>query len=195
MDQSYCLRFENYLMKVSIRSAIKNDYRAIAALHAKSWQQNYRGTFSDHFLDNEVLEDRLTVWKDRLEKPKRNQFIHIAEIDNSFGAFICGYIDEDSAFGTLIDNLHVDSEFIGRGIGEKLMLETALFLEKQDKVSMYLWVLTSNRKAISFYERLGGKPMETVNDFDIGDREITKTRYHWPNLKLILGLDHIKKNT
>ncbi len=51
------------------------------------------------------------------------------------------------------------------------MLEAALFLEKQDKASMYLWVLTSNRKAISFYERLGGKPLETVNDFDIGDRE------------------------
>ena len=195
MDQSYCLRFESYLMKVSIRPAIKNDYRDIAALHAKSWRQNYRGTFSDHFLDSEVLEDRLTVWKKRLENPKKNQFIYIAEIENSFVAFVCAYIDDDSKYGTLIDNLHVDSKFIGRRIGEKLMIEASLFLEKQDKASIYLWVLTSNTKAISFYERLGGKAMDTVNDFDIGDREITKTRYHWPNLKLILGLDHIKMNT
>ena len=192
MDQGYCLRFENYLMKVFIRSAIKKDYRAIAALHAKSWQQNYRGTFSDHFLDKEVVKDRFVVWSNRFVNPKENQFVYIAEMENSLVAFVCGYIDDDSEYGTLIDNLHVDSKFIGRGIGEKLMLEAALFLKKQDRSCMYLWVLTSNKKAISFYERLGGKAMETVNDFDIGDREITKTRYHWPNLKLILGHDHIK---
>lgn len=171
----------------SLRSAVKNDWQAIATLHAKSWQQNYRGTFSDHFLDNEVLIDRFTVWKDRLESPKRNQFIHIVETENSFVAFVCGNIDEDSEYGTLIDNLHVDSKFIGQRIGEKLMISAARFLEEKDKTSMYLWVLTSNAKAIKFYERMGGKALETVNDFDIGDREITKTRYYWSSLKLIKG--------
>ena len=172
----------------SFRPAVKNDYRAIAALHAKSWQQNYRGTFSDHFLDNEVLKDRLAVWKDRLENPKGNQFINIVEIENSFVAFICAYFDDHSEYGTLIDNLHVDSKYIGQHIGEKLMINCARFLEEKDKTSMYLWVLTSNAKAIRFYERIGGKPVETVNDFDIGDRKITKTRYHWPKLNLIQSL-------
>lgn len=173
---------------LSFRSAVKSDYRVIAELHAKSWQQNYRGIFSDHFLDNEVLNDRLAVWKDRLENPKDNQFIQVVEIENSFVAFVCGNIDDDSEYGTLIDNLHVDSKFIGQRIGEKLMINAARFLEEKNKASMYLWVLTSNAKAIQFYERIGGKSMETVNDFDIGDREITKTRYYWPSLESILGL-------
>lgn len=172
----------------SFRSAVKNDYKAIAALHAKSWQQNYRGTFSDHFLDDEVLSDRLAVWKNRLENPKANQFIHIVENENILEAFICGYMDDDPEYGTLIDNLHVDSKFIGQRIGEKLMIDAARFLEEKNEVSMYLWVLASNAKAIRFYERLGGRPIATVNDFEIGDREVTKTRYHWPNLKLIQGL-------
>lgn len=177
---------------VSFRPAVSTDYKAIAALHTKSWRQNYRGTFSDHFLDKEVLNERLTVWKDRLANPKENQFVQIAEIEDSLVAFVCGYIDQDSEYGTLIDNLHVDSEFIGQRIGEKLMVDAAKYLEEKNKTSMYLWVLTSNIKAIRFYERIGGRPLDTVNEFDIGDREITKTRYHWPDLKSNQGLHNQK---
>ncbi len=174
----------------SFRSAVKSDFKAIAMLHAKSWQQNYRGTFSDHFLDHEVLDERLEVWKNRLENPRGNQFIDLVEIDNAFVAFICGYVDDHPKYGTLIDNLHVDSKFIGQGIGEKLMRDTAIFLKEKNKLSMYLWVLASNASAIRFYERIGGIAAETVNDFDIGDRAITKTRYHWPNLKVIQSPHH-----
>ncbi|WP_299079176.1 N-acetyltransferase, partial [uncultured Paraglaciecola sp.] len=142
----------------------------------------------------EVLSDRLTVWEARLTNPKESQFVYVAEIEDTFVAFVCGYLDEDSEYGTLIDNLHVNSKFIGQRIGEKLMVGAARLLEEKNKTSMYLWVLTSNTKAINFYERLGGIPVETVNDFEIGDREVTKTRYYWPSLNLILGL-HNKKKT
>ncbi len=170
---------------VGFRTASKHDYRAIAALHAKSWQQNYRGALSDKFLDNKVVEERLAVWKDRFENPRRNQFVLVAEIDNRLVGFVCGYIDDDPKYGTLIDNLHVDSEFIGRRIGEKLMINAAEHIKAISKTSMYLWVLIGNTKAARFYERIGGKALETINDYDIGDREITKTRYYWPNLELI----------
>ena len=178
---------------LTFRPAVHDDYMAIAALHAASWRQNYRGTFSDHFLDKEVFNDRLKVWKARFKNPPKNQYVHIAEIENAMVAFVCAYIEDDTQYGTLIDNLHVDSEFIGQRIGEKLMIEVARFLDTENKASMYLWVLSSNIKAISFYDRLGGRPIETVNDFDIGDREITKTRYHWPSLKFILDLYNKKK--
>ncbi|MGI9550674.1 MAG: GNAT family N-acetyltransferase [Aurantibacter sp.] len=173
---------------VAFRSAKETDAEAVAALHAKSWQQNYRGVFSDQFLDQEVVGERLSVWKERLANPPENQFVRLAEIDNKFVGFVCGYFDDHSEYGTLIDNLHVNSEFIGQRIGEKLMVDAARFLEEKNRTSMYLWVLVNNTKAIRFYERIGGKSLETVNDFDIGDREITKTRYYWPDLKFILGL-------
>lgn len=172
----------------SFRPAIPKDYKAIAALHAKSWQENYRGTFSDAFLDDAVIDDRLAVWKDRFAIPKENQFVYVAEVENSVVAFICAYLDKDPTYGTLIDNLHVHSEFIGQGIGERLIIEAAKFLRANDKQSMYLWVLTSNTKAIKFYRRMGGIPMETVRDFDIGDRKIVKTRYYWQRLETLLNL-------
>lgn len=171
------------------RSATEKDAKGIAALHAKSWQQNYRNVFSDRFLDNEVVSERQSVWRKRLSDPPENQFVQVAEINETLVGFVCGYIDDHLVYGTLIDNLHVDSEFIGRRIGEQLMVWAATFLTQDlNKTSMYLWVLTSNQKAIKFYERLGGMEEETINDFDIGDREITKTRYHWPTLVPMLNL-------
>ena len=174
---------------VTFRPASKEDYHVIAALHAKSWQQNYRGVFSDRFLDDEVGNDRLSVWKNRLENPPKNQLVIIAEIGKQFVGFVCAYIDDHLEYGTLIDNLHVDSEFIGKRIGEQLMIEMASSLKNIGKTSMYLWVLTGNTKAIRFYERIGGRALETINDFDIGDREITKTRYYWSDLIFILSLE------
>lgn len=176
----------------SFRPAIQEDYKAIASLHAKSWQENYRGTFSDHFLDEEVLGDRMKVWKDRLQSPNDKQWVLLAEDQGVAIGFICIYLDKDSVYGTLVDNLHVASAFIGQGFGETLMVKAARFIRETHRKSMYLWVLANNTKAIRFYERLGGVPKETVRDFDIGDREIIKTRYHWETLTPIFKVSQEK---
>lgn len=176
---------------LNFRTAAECDIERIASLHAKSWQQNYRDTFSNDFLDNKVESERHGVWHQRLSDPRKDQFVMVVEVNKLLVGFVCGYIDDHAEFGTLIDNLHVNSEFIGQKIGERLMVRAAKCLSQLDeKASMYLWVLTSNLKAVKFYERLGGKPLETVNDFDIGDKEITKTRYHWPTLAPLLNLKH-----
>lgn len=54
---------------VTYRPAQKEDAGKIATLHARSWQQNYRDAFSDHFLDTEVFEDRHKAWNKRLGAP------------------------------------------------------------------------------------------------------------------------------
>ncbi|MEO9891667.1 GNAT family N-acetyltransferase [Aurantibacter sp.] len=160
------------------------DADAIAALHALSWQQNYRGVFSDNFLDNEVVVERQAVWKGRLKNQVENQLVFIVSDGDILVGFVCAYFDNDTTYGTLIDNLHVNSDYSGQGIGEELIRKVIHEMVNSDVVqSMYLWVLAQNSRAIKFYERAGGKAIETINDFDIGDREITKTRYHWSNLE------------
>jgi hypothetical protein len=54
---------------VQYRPATERDIAAIAALHADSWRRNYRGAYSDEFLDRDVFEDRRAVWSERLTQP------------------------------------------------------------------------------------------------------------------------------
>ena len=51
------------------RAAAPGDADAIAGLHADSWQRNYRGAFSDAFLDHDVAGYLLPLWTERLARP------------------------------------------------------------------------------------------------------------------------------
>ena len=60
---------------IALKDAVSSDYKAIATLHAESWKKNYRGMFSDKFLDDDVDEDRLQVWYERLSEPPANKYV------------------------------------------------------------------------------------------------------------------------
>ena len=174
---------------VTYRKATPLDYKNIAELHVKNWQQHYRGNFSDHFLDVEASLEREGVWKDRLNNPSANQLIFVGELDNEICGFACAYLDDDPLYGTLLDNLHVLGTAKGMGIGKHLMGLVAQEANKKDpNAKMYLWVLQDNLDAIGFYERLGGFNVETVIGNDIGDKEVLKCRMVWNSLKGMVKL-------
>ncbi|MBC8768265.1 GNAT family N-acetyltransferase [Arenibacter sp. BSSL-BM3] len=171
---------------VTYREASPLDYKKIAELHVKSWQQHYRGDFSDHFLDVEAASEREGVWKHRLTSPSPDQYVVVAEQVSGICGFACAYKNEDVQYGTLLDNLHVSSVVKGLGIGKHLMKLVAREVLRNDpNAKMYLWVLENNVGAIGFYERLGGVNLETVVGNDIGDKEVRKCRMVWDSLELL----------
>ncbi|TVZ16627.1 GNAT family N-acetyltransferase [Maribacter sp. MAR_2009_72] len=178
------------------RNAVDTDARAIANLHALSWQKHYRQSFSAYFLDVEVFDERIRVWQKRFQNPKNTQHILLAEEKDRLLGFICSHFDEHPVYGTYLDNLHVNSQEKGKGIGTQLMCKLAeeILLGKYSH-GFYLWVLTTNKPAISFYERLGGKVMDTVKADDIGDTIFYKTRYVWSNMQDFLNLARLKTTT
>jgi ribosomal protein S18 acetylase RimI-like enzyme len=179
---------------VVFKQATSNDAERIAKLHALSWQQNYRQAFSAHFLDNEVVNDRLTVWKVRFEHPKENQYILIAEENGAMLGFLCAYFEENPNYGTYLDNLHVGPEAKGKGVGTQLMAKLSeTILERNYTHGFYLWVLDTNYAAITFYDRVGGERLESVEANDIGDQVFSKTRYVWKNMDDFLKLVESKR--
>jgi ribosomal protein S18 acetylase RimI-like enzyme len=171
------------------------DAARIAELHALSWQLHYRGEFSDYFLDSQVFADRMEVWKERFQKPDPSQRIVLAELDGRLVGFACAFLDENTSYGTLIDNLHVSSESQGLGIGRKLMAETAKESAKvHPNNGLYLWVLDQNKRAIDFYENLGGKKMETIEEYSVGDRVVMKRRYVWPTAGILTERTNLNTN-
>lgn len=177
-----------------LKQASADDAQRIAQLHAVSWQQNYREAFSAHFLDNEVVKDRLTVWNERFAHPKENQFVVIAEEHGELVGFICSYFEEHPVYGAYLDNLHVSANAKGKGIGTLLMQGLAREIKARNHAKgFYLWVLDVNYAAISFYDRIGGQRFESVEANDIGDKIFSKTRYVWSDMDAFLKLVASKK--
>ncbi len=77
------------------RQAKPTEARAIAQLHAQSWQVAYRGILTDAFLDNNVLDNRLKVWEERFMSPKDNEYICVAADNDALKGFVCVYGNDD----------------------------------------------------------------------------------------------------
>lgn len=143
---------------MNIRIASNSDLHNIAGLHTESWRTTYINVLSQHYLSNEIVSDRLHVWSKRLQNPAENQIILVAEEHKNFFGFACLYLNSDSTWGALLDNLHVVPEMKGKGIGRSLMQEVAMLCTNQ--IGLYLWVLEINISAQSFYKKLGATDSE-----------------------------------
>jgi len=145
-----------------IRSATPDDVRAIATLHAESWRSAYRGSLSDEYLDERVLADRLSLWSEKFSSHDSDSFlVLLASQDAEPIGFVCVILDEDEAWGALLDNLHVLPAWKGKGLGKRLMVDAAKWVASQRPgTPLHLWVIEENDEATSFYRRLGGRPLD-----------------------------------
>ena len=170
---------------MNYRPATYTDHQNIAQLHARSWQENYRGIWSDEYLNQHVSQGRLTVWQNRLQHPPENQHIIVSEDDGLLCGFTCVYANDDPVWGALIDNLHVIAEKKGHGIGKQLMKEAAKWIHNQKPDSpFYLWVFEKNHPARHFYDAVGGQPQAPELHVNSDGSQSMVIRYVWRNARL-----------
>jgi len=172
---------------VELREAEYQDYAKIAKLHAKSWQEHYRGIVTDGYLDQYAADDRLVIWQTRLTNPAFNQSVLLLEEGDTLCGFICVYGNHNFDHGTMIDNLHVDSAYQGHGLGTQLMLEAAKWTEKYFPDSgLYLEVLDQNVAAKQFYLALGGEESQQSHWNSPCGTQVAERMIVWPSPKLLL---------
>jgi ribosomal protein S18 acetylase RimI-like enzyme len=166
---------------IEYRNAASRDAEAVAQLHARSWRESYRGSFSDEFLDGDLNGERLRVWSARLAEPSRNQLVQLALDGTDLAGFVCAYGDHDPQWGSFIDNLHVAGTSKRNGIGSSLMRQAGAWLDHHyPELGIYLWALEVNSSARRFYERLGGHDEGVFTTETHGGTLVRSCRYTWP---------------
>ena len=167
-------------MTFEVRAARIADAASIAVLHATSWLETFGNVLSDEYRSGPIFEDREAVWQERLSTPPANQFLVVAEEDRRLAAFLCAYGADDSRWGTLLDNLHVHSEWQGRGLGRSLMARAADWcVAKYPESGLYLLVLEQNSRARAFYEQLGATDVGGETWVPPGFLDAPSRRYAW----------------
>src|SRR4029453_3330073 len=112
--------------EIAIRPIVAADADNVAALHAMSWRDAYRGMLRDEYLDADIVGDRRQVWSGRLGDPVDSEFGFIAEAAGNAVGFVFLRGRADDVWGTLVDNLHVLPALKGRSIGRRLLEAAAL---------------------------------------------------------------------
>lgn len=167
--------------QIAIRRATELDAPVIAALHAESWRHNYRGAYSNSFLDGDVLSDREATWSERLAGDRTGDTRTVTFLAETPGppaapvGFAHVVFDADPEWGSLLDNLHVAHNLKRSGIGTRLIAEAArAALEHEGRegregghdgndhpVPLHLYVLEQNTNAQAFYRARGGRFVES----------------------------------
>ena len=169
------------------RTATAADVEAIASLHAESWRQNYRGAYSDAYLDHDVVADRLAVWSERFSTPAPDTHTVIAEDGGKFVGFVHTILDADRRWGALLDNLHVVHDRKRTGVGARLMAHSAAaVLDRCPGSGLYLWVLEMNQSAQAFYDALGGTCVSREPWAAPDGGTVISLRYVWPDPTVLL---------
>jgi len=180
---------------VAYRWARSEDAAAVAGLHAESWRRHYRGSYPDAFLDGPVFENRAAVWDERLAAlvgdgdPDAGTVTILAESGSGdLVGFVHVVLDDDPAWGALVDNLHVRADLKGGGIGTSLLARAAgAVVARRPSSGLFLWVLEANVEAQAFYLARGGGFQGTrIATAPGGGEPLVAIRCVWPDPHVLL---------
>ncbi len=160
-----------------IRRAQAQDLKPIADLQLESWKDTYAGVLPKDYFFNQAAADIHRHWCEL--KISNDDVVLVAENKEIIG-FIAVWCRPDP----FIDNLHVKPSHRGQKIGFAMMEAVAQILFKLGKKTAYLWVFLSNKKAIRFYEKLGGVRKEEAIKMIFG-HEVLSVKIEWEDISVI----------
>ena len=176
------------MQDIRFRLANPSDAARIAALHAASWRSAYRGIMPDTYLDEEIDTERETLWRARLNSPANDRLcVWLGEHGAELAGFACLLLDEEPFWGACLDNLHVQPELRGHGLGRQLFGRAVRWLlTVEPDWPIYLWVFEANEGARRLYDALRGQVVErTIKDLP-GNARIPSLRYVWRDAVALL---------
>ena len=147
---------------MKIRQAVPADAVSIAEIHTASWRNTYAAVLTSTYLAQNVPSERRQLWDERLSSPNENQRVIVAEIQEDVVGFACVFTKNHDSWGSYLDNLHVGTNYQGKGVGRALIGEVARWCESQSPGNgLYLSVNQDNLRAQRFYLDLGAHNAES----------------------------------
>jgi GNAT superfamily N-acetyltransferase len=168
----------------NVRPARIEDADGIGWVSVTAWRETYAGIMPETFLASLSIEQRQSLFRDRLETLPARQAIFVA-LDHA--SRVVGF---GAAGPTREAELGTDGEIFAinivegakrKGLGVRLMNALAEALALHGFARPGLWVIEANAGARRFYEALGGLEA-TRKHQQFGDRTLVELGYVWPSV-------------
>lgn len=171
----------------AIRPATDDDLADVARIHVASWQAAYRGQLPDEYLDGLSVHDREVAWRSRMQNAAPRQELWIAERDDAIMGFAAlgpsRDVDADEGWGEIYA-IYLRLAYWDQGFGRELFGHASSRLIDLGFERSLLWVLESNERARTFYERAGWRATVTARVEQGPEFEFREVRYERDTLSL-----------
>ncbi|MBS1985682.1 MAG: GNAT family N-acetyltransferase [Bdellovibrionales bacterium] len=182
-----------YSPGLKIRPARMGDARALAEVHTLSWWTSYRGIIADSFLKGRTVEKRLAMWMatiSEVEAGTTRKALRVADHpERGVVGFAIGVPERSQSphADAELGAIYLLQDFQRNGIGQALLLDVALELQKFGFKNLLCWALEKN-PARKFYEQLGGRPLPETKTVDFGGELHQEIGYVWSLDELVARL-------
>lgn len=142
-----------------IRKNELRDQEQMARIKVDGWQSAYDKIVSSRYLKKLNYKTQTERYIQSFEEYK--DLVFVADRNSEILGYSCFHYNEDDKYDSELISLYIKNGETGKGIGTALFRETVKELLNQGKKNMIVWCFKDNDKAIRFYEKLGGKNIET----------------------------------
>lgn len=143
---------DNYV----IRFNELKDQEQMAHIKIDSWRNAYDKIISAKYLNSLNYKEQTERYIKSFDEYK--DLVLVAVRDDEVLGYSCFNFARDlDKFDAELVSLYIKKNELGKGIGTALFKETCKRLLSIGKKNMIVWCLSDNYRAISFYEKLGGK--------------------------------------
>lgn len=164
-----------------VRAATVDDATGIAEVQVASWRSAYRGLLPQQLLDGLDVGRRAAHWRRNIEDPTST--VHVAaDPAGHVGGFIAvGHSQDEDQAGAVgaLFAVYLLPQLWSRGIGGRLHAAGVAALAARFEEAT-LWVLDSNARARTFYERHGWQLDGAVKRETIEGTDMDVVRYRRP---------------
>jgi ribosomal protein S18 acetylase RimI-like enzyme len=166
------------MANVSVAAASSTDCRAVAQIHVDAWRCAYVGIVPSDYLAALSVDQRETMWRTAVERGTPRVLLARTGED-VVGWIAYGRCRDDGAGPDVgeIWAIYVAPTAWSTGVGQALLKVACRDLQEQGYLSVTLWVIRGNARAIRFYERSGfAIEADSAKDFELGGAQITEVR-------------------
>lgn len=163
------------------------DAEGLARTHVTSWRQTYKGLLPDAYLARMSEAAHTRRFAHLLLHPGPDD-VTLAAADRGG---IVGYAQGGPSRRRVPGEAEIATLYLvrgaqGRGLGGRLLRDTARALAAHGATSLVISVLRDNASARRFYEHLGGEPEPARQEPGPGGGAYWEVAYRWPEIAALI---------
>jgi RimJ/RimL family protein N-acetyltransferase len=153
----------------------------IALTHLLTWQKAFKGILSENLLNRLDKNEFLYSWQQVIKNKERNNYVALSDEEKAIGFISFGpYNNDKNNKCAEIYGIYVNPDYWRRGYAKSLMKKAISELEISKHFSgIFLWTMTKNVGARSFYEKVGFKSDGTSRVAERNGERFDECRYFY----------------
>lgn len=177
---------------INITEASIDDAKTLSNIHVQSKRVGYAPFCHDDYIQGLSEKEYEQNWVKWISSGSKALLAYNNE-DNAIGFISFGGVQtrlkEDRgiipSWPGEIYALYVHPEHWGQGVARALMQSAAPIMRKNYWDKALLWVIDKNKRAIAFYEQMGGQRVGKQKA-NIGGQDMTEVAFGWKDITKIL---------